>query len=38
MVAMHPDPDAPIFKQADAGIVVEPAAVEDELMKLMRER
>jgi len=32
-VAVHPDPDAPIFKQADVGIVGEPAAVAKELRK-----
>jgi len=31
VVAVHPDPDAPIFKQADAGIVGDPAQVAREL-------
>jgi len=35
VVAVHPDPDALIFRQADVGIVGEPAAVADELMKLL---
>src|SRR3990172_2149514 len=37
VVAVHPDPDAPIFKQADAGIVGDPAKVAGELMKLLRD-
>ncbi len=36
VVAVHPDPDAPIFRQADAGIVGNPAAVASELMRLLR--
>ena len=31
IVAVHPDPDAPIFKQADAAIVGDPAKVAEEL-------
>ena len=37
VVAVHPDPDAPIFEQADAGIVGDPAKVAVELMKLVSE-
>jgi electron transfer flavoprotein alpha subunit len=33
VVAVHPDPDAPIFKQADVGIVGDPSAVAEELRK-----
>jgi len=32
-VAVHPDPDAPIFRQADVGIIGDPAAVAEELRK-----
>lgn len=35
VVAVHPDPDAPLLKQADAAIVDDPAKVANELMKLM---
>ncbi len=37
VVAVHPDPDAPIFRQADAGIVGDPAKVAGELMKLLSD-
>jgi electron transfer flavoprotein alpha subunit len=36
VVAVHPDPDAPILKQADAGIVGDPAAFADELAESLR--
>ncbi|HLF29365.1 MAG TPA: electron transfer flavoprotein subunit alpha/FixB family protein [Anaerolineae bacterium] len=35
VVAVHPDPDAPIFKQADAGIVGDPAQVASELRRVL---
>ncbi len=35
VVAVHPDPDAPMLKHADAAIVDDPAKVAKELMKLM---
>jgi len=33
VVAVHPDPNAPIFKQADVGMVGDPAIVAEELRK-----
>jgi electron transfer flavoprotein alpha subunit len=35
VVAAHPDPDAPILKQADAAIVGDPAVVARELLDLL---
>ncbi len=35
VVAVHPDPDAPILKQADAAIVGDPAKVAKELIELL---
>jgi len=35
VVAVHPDPEAPIFKQADVAIVGDPTKVAGELMKLI---
>jgi electron transfer flavoprotein alpha subunit len=35
VVAVHPDPDAPILRQADAAIVGDPVTVVDELLRLM---
>lgn len=37
VVAVHPDPDASIFKHADAVIVDDPAMVAKELMKLIND-
>jgi electron transfer flavoprotein alpha subunit len=37
VVAVHPDPDAPIFRQADAGIEGDPARVAGELTKLLSD-
>jgi electron transfer flavoprotein alpha subunit len=37
VVAVHPDPDAPMLKQADAAIVDDPAKVANELMQLMND-
>ena len=35
IVAVHPDPDAPILKQADAAIVGDPAKVAGALLQLL---
>jgi electron transfer flavoprotein alpha subunit len=37
VVAVHPDPDAPILKQADAAIVGDPAKVAKELAEALRK-
>lgn len=37
VVAVHPDPDAPILKQADAAIVGDPALLARKLTQLLRE-
>ena len=36
IVAVHPDPDAPILKQADAALVGDPATVAKELIELLK--
>ena len=36
VVAVHPDPDAPILKQADAALVGDPAKVAKELVEALR--
>jgi electron transfer flavoprotein alpha subunit len=38
VVAVHPDPDAPMLKHADAAIVDDPAKVARELMRLMSDQ
>ncbi|NTU62088.1 MAG: hypothetical protein HGB05_01490 [Chloroflexi bacterium] len=35
VVAVHPDPDAPILKQADAAMVGDPAQVAKELAEAL---
>ena len=35
VVAVHPDPDAPIFAQADLGIVGDPSEAIDRLLALL---
>jgi electron transfer flavoprotein alpha subunit len=35
IVAVHPDPDAPILKQADAAMVGDPAKVAKELAEAL---
>jgi electron transfer flavoprotein alpha subunit len=35
VVAVHPDPEAPIFAQADLGIVGDPAEVIDHLLMVL---
>ena len=35
VVAVHPDPDAPILKQADAAMVGDPAKVAKELAEAL---
>jgi electron transfer flavoprotein alpha subunit len=37
VVAVHPDPDAPLLKQADAAIVGDPAKVAKELAEVLRK-
>ena len=37
VVAVHPDPDAPMLKQADAAMVADPAQVASELIGVLRE-
>ncbi len=37
VVAVHPDPDAPILKQADAALVGDPARVAKELAEALRK-
>jgi electron transfer flavoprotein alpha subunit len=38
VVAVHPDAEAPILKQADAALVGDPAKVAKELMQLLRSK
>ena len=35
VVAVHPDPDAPFLKQADAAIISDPAKVAKELAEAL---
>ncbi len=35
VVAVHPDPDAPIFKQADVGVVGDPGKAAGELVQML---
>ncbi len=37
VVAVHPDPDAPILKQADAAIVGDPGTFAEEMAQLLRD-